>query len=142
MRYLDPAAPVMALSWMTPIEQYLGRVRRNGKWRIRWVRVDPLPVSGILVSVHEADLAGEAEGLDSTNHPELDPDWTLPEAITIRSELDAPSGRSPGSIEAAAVLRAEDETGARRDRWVSASVDGWNELRRLRGDADPYRVVP
>jgi hypothetical protein len=142
MRYLDSAAPVMALAWMTPIEQHLGLVRRNAKWRVRWVRIDPLAVSGIVVSVHEADLACDPERLDSTDHPELDPDWPLPDVITVRSELDAPSGQVSGNVEAAALLRAEHETGARRDRWVNTSVDGWYELRRLRGDADPDRAVP
>jgi hypothetical protein len=142
MRYLDPAAPAMALTWMTPVEQCLGLVTRDGKRRIRWVRIDPLAAPGIVVSVHEADLADEPERIGSADHPELDPDRSLPEPITIRSERDAPPGQVGGTIEGAALLRAEHETGARRDRWVNTSVDGWYELRRLSGDGDPDTVAP
>ncbi|WP_245870819.1 excalibur calcium-binding domain-containing protein [Asanoa hainanensis] len=127
---------------MTPVEQYLGRVRRNGKWRIRWVRVDPYTASGILVSVHEVDLACEIKPAESAEHPELDPAWPLPDPMTIRSERDAPVGQVAGSAENAALLRAEQATGARRDRWVNTSVSGWSELNRLRGDAGPDEAAP
>jgi hypothetical protein len=142
MRYLRPDAPAMALAWMTPVEQYLGRVKRDGKWRIRWVRLDPNGASGIVVSVHEIDLAREIKASEAAEHPELDPGWRLPDPLMIRSERDAPVGQVGGNTENAALLRAEQATGARRDRWVNTSVSGWNELQRLRGDEGSEEAVP
>lgn len=121
--YLEPTSPVMALTWMTAVDQCLGVVRRHDVWRIRWVRVDPLARSaGILVTTHEEDLVGGAGVRDHLGVPELDPALPLPEDLVAQDERDA-------------LLRAERETGARLDRWVNPSVDGWRALCELRGHA-------
>ncbi|GIF37170.1 hypothetical protein [Actinoplanes xinjiangensis] len=124
MKYLEPGSPLMALKWMTALEQCLGWVRRDGRLRIRWVRVDPRPealtVPGILVTSHEADLVGAPRLLRRLGATELDPDAALPPDFIIPDESEA-------------LLTAERETGARRDRWVNEAVEGWAILRELRG---------
>jgi hypothetical protein len=119
--YLEPTSPVMALRWMTALDQCLGWVSRDGVRRIRWVRIDPLAdVPGILVSTHEEDLAGDVRSLDRLGVPELDPAVELPSDFVARDENEA-------------LLRAERQTGARRDRWVNQAVEGWAVLSELRG---------
>jgi hypothetical protein len=114
----------MALKWMTALEQCLGWVRRDGRLRIRWVRIDPRPealtVPGILVTSHEGDLVGAPRLLRRLGATELDPDAALPPDFIIPDESEA-------------LLTAERETGARRDRWVNEAVEGWAILRELRG---------
>jgi hypothetical protein len=119
--YLEPGSPVMALMWMTALDQCLGWVRRDGVQRIRWVRVDPTAeVPGILVSTHEDDLVGSLRTLSRLGVPELDPAVALPPDFLVLGEAEA-------------VLTAERETGARRDRWVNQAVEGWGLLCELRG---------
>jgi hypothetical protein len=119
--YLEPASPVMALMWMTALDQCLGWVRRGGVLRIRWVRIDPLTdVPGILVSTHEEDLASDVRVLERLGVPELDPVTALPPDFVARDEDEA-------------LLTAERQAGARRDRWVNQAVEGWAVLCEARG---------
>jgi hypothetical protein len=121
VEYLEPTSPMTALKWMTALDQCLGQVRRDGVRRIRWVRIDPLAdVPGILVSTHEEDLASNVMKLDRLDVPELDPAVPLPPDFVARDEDEA-------------LLRAERQVGARRDRWVNHAVDGWAVLCELRG---------
>ncbi|HEX5995970.1 MAG TPA: hypothetical protein VFY84_12580 [Jiangellales bacterium] len=133
MRFLAPTSAPMALAWMTAIEQYLGPIRRDDGWRIRWVRLDPLAAPhGILAAAYEEELACDPSALDLADRPELDPGAPLPPGYIVDSEIDA-HGVSSGGIEVAALLRAEREMGAHRDRWVNSAVEGWRELCHLRG---------
>jgi hypothetical protein len=121
VEYLEPNSPVMALMWMTAIDQYLGPVRRDGAWRIRWIRIDPLAdVPGLLVTTFEEDLACDVAVLSRLDVPELDPATALPQEFVARDEYEA-------------LQRAEREAGARRDRWVNEAVGGWEVLCALRG---------
>ncbi|MEU4164911.1 hypothetical protein [Actinoplanes sp. NPDC026670] len=121
MDYLEPTSPVMALKWMTALDQCLGWVDRDGVRRIRWVRIDPLAdVSGILVSMHEEDLAGDVRILERFGVPQLDPAVALSPDFVARDENEA-------------LLWAERQIGARRDRWVNESVERWAVLCELRG---------
>ena len=121
VEYLEPTSPVMALMWMTALDQCLGWVNRGGVRRIRWVRIDPLAeVPGILVSTHEEDLACDARRLDRLGVPELDPAVGLPSGFVARDETEA-------------LLSAERRLGARPDRWVNQAVEGWAVLSELRG---------
>jgi hypothetical protein len=121
VEYLEPASPRRALAWMTALDQCLGWVSRGGVRRIRWVRIDPLAdVPGILVSTHEEDLAGDVKTLERLGVPELDPAVALPPDFVARDEDEA-------------LLGAERQTGARRDRWVHHAVEGWAALCELRG---------
>jgi len=99
----------------------LGWVRRDGVRRIRWIRLDPLAdFPGILVSIREENLAGDASVLGRLDVPELDPATSLPPDFVARDEAEA-------------LLYAKRETGARRNRWVNQTVDGWRLLCALRG---------
>lgn len=121
VKYLKPASPVTALMWMTALEQCVGWVRRGDRRRIRWVRVDPAAgVPGILVSTHEGDLVGSLRSLRRLGVPELDPAIPLPPDVVARDEAEA-------------LLTAERDAGARRDRWVNEAVEGWALLCELRG---------
>jgi hypothetical protein len=121
VKYLEPNSPVMALKWMTALDQCLGWVQRDGVRRVRWIRLDPLgEVPGILVSIHEEDLVGVVGARGRLDVPELDPASSLPPDFVARDETEALS-------------YAEREMGARRDRWVNQAVDGWRLLCALRG---------
>jgi hypothetical protein len=107
--------------WMTALDQGLGWVWHDGVRRIRWVRVDPVAeVPGILVSTHEEDLVGEVRLLRRLGMAELDPAVALPPDFVVMGEAEA-------------LLAAERETGARRDRWLNKAVEGWALLCELRG---------
>ncbi|MEV6349649.1 hypothetical protein [Actinoplanes sp. NPDC051851] len=121
MEYLERTSPVMALAWMTPLEQLLGLVCREGVWRVRWVRIDPLAeVPGLLVSVHEEDLAGDVDALDPGLRVRLDPGLPPPSSVVVPDD-------------GAALRWAEEHAGARDDRWVNPAVDGWRVLCAMRG---------
>lgn len=121
VKYLESTSPVMALKWMTALDQCFGWVQRDGVRQIRWVRLDPLAeVPGILVSIHEEDLVGVVGARGRLDVPELDPASSLPPDFVARDETEALS-------------YAEREMGARRDRWVNQAVDGWRLLCALRG---------
>ncbi|MFI1989002.1 hypothetical protein [Actinoplanes sp. NPDC020271] len=123
MRYLEPTSPVMALMWMTAVDQCLGTVRRDGVWRVRWVRVDPLAdAPGVLVSAHEDDLAVDIRALEQHGVPELVAAADLPMNFVAHDEAEALS-------------TAERELGARKDRWVNHAVEGWAILCEWRGHA-------
>src|SRR6266496_4077526 len=107
VEYLEPTSLVMALLWVTSLDQCLGWVSRGGVRRIRWVRIDPLAnVPGILVSTHEEDLVSDVRALERLGVPELDPAVALPPDFVAADEDEA-------------LLRAERQLGARRDRWVN-----------------------
>jgi hypothetical protein len=119
--YLQSTSAVMALKWMTALDQCLGPVCRDNVRQIRWIRIDPLAdVPGILVSTHEEDLVGDAGVLDRLGVAELDPLVPIPPDFVARDEEEA-------------LLFAERERGARRDRWLNQAVDGWRVLCALRG---------
>lgn len=121
VQYLEPSSRVMALRWMTVLDQFLGLVCADGQWRVRWIRIDPLAdFPGLLVSVHEEDLACDVATLDRNVEASLDP------ALPFPSNFVAPD-------EEAALRWAEQRAGARRDRWVNEAVDGWRVLCELRG---------
>jgi hypothetical protein len=121
VKYLDPTSPVMALKWMTALDQCLGWVNRGGVRRIRWVRIDPLAdVPGILISTHEEDLVSDARALERLGVPELDAAVApLPDFIA--------------QDEDEALRWAERQVGARPHRWVNQAVEGWTALCELRG---------
>jgi hypothetical protein len=121
VEFLEPRSPAMALRWMTVLDQFLGLVCRDGQWRVRWIRVDPLAdVPGLLVSAHEEDLACDMDTLVHNAEASSDP------ALPLPSNFVAPD-------EEAALRWAEDVAGARRDRWVNQAVDGWRVLCEMRG---------
>ncbi len=134
MKYLSPSSTVMALAWATPLEQYLGPVQRADGWWVRWARIDPYCASrqGLVISVQEERLKCDPSQLDLTEHPELPPD-PIPQPIVVTDALDAPPSSDARDADHAALLRAEQATGARPDRWVNSSTEGWHYLCLLRG---------
>jgi hypothetical protein len=134
VKYLSPTALTMALTWVTPLDQYLGPVSGSHGWRIRWIRIDPVSpnVQGLVISVHEDLLSCDPSYLDLTDRPELAP-LALPAPTTVTSRFDTSSGLPATSVEHAALLRAEHDAHAVPDRWVNRAVDGWHYLCRLRG---------
>ena len=111
MRYLVESFALGALRRGRGIEQFLGAAGTSDQPVIRWVSIEPTRRVFVVTLYTVLDVGGE-HFCDLLEFSPLDPDEEFGQEVEI---TDDPL---------AAMVCAETQTGARRDRWVNAGIAG------------------
>ncbi|MGW1591414.1 hypothetical protein [Streptomyces sp. NPDC002386] len=121
MRHLIPALAIAALRRGRQIEQFLGRVERDGHRGLRWIALSP-DSSGVTIYVSDVEDIGTDNFFDITEFPPLDPEAeTWGRMIAV---LTAPED---------ALRLAERDLAADPQRWVNQGIvcDEYQDFRKL-----------
>ncbi|MER5960344.1 hypothetical protein [Streptomyces sp. NPDC001893] len=121
MRHLIPSFALSALQRGRQIEQFLGRVERDGQQGLRWIALSP-GSSCVTIYVSDVEDVGTDNFLDITEFPPLDPEeetWGR-EIAVLPTPVDA-------------LHLAEHDLAADPQRWVNQGIvcDEYQDFRKM-----------
>ena len=110
MRHLIPSFALAALHRGKEIEQFLGKVERDGRQGLRWIALSP-GRSGVTIYLSDVEDIGSDNFLDITEFPHLDPEEeTWGREIAVLSTPEE------------ALHLAERDLAADHQRWVNQGI--------------------